>query len=67
MAGSCSGVVMAFVNCPVELLKVRLQIQSSSQMKLVLIPGPWDPSYDNRECSTIISLIAPLKLDAQKA
>ncbi len=27
LAGSLSGVVMATVNCPVELLKVRLQVQ----------------------------------------
>lgn len=27
LAGSLSGVVMAVVNCPVELLKVRLQVQ----------------------------------------
>lgn len=27
LAGSLSGVVMAGVNCPVELLKVRLQVQ----------------------------------------
>lgn len=27
LAGSLSGIVMATVNCPVELLKVRLQVQ----------------------------------------
>lgn len=27
LAGSLSGVVMAGVNCPVELIKVRLQVQ----------------------------------------
>lgn len=27
LAGSLSGIVMATVNCPVELLKIRLQVQ----------------------------------------
>ena len=31
-AGALSGGVMAFVNCPVELLKVRLQVQYSDKM-----------------------------------
>lgn len=31
LAGMASGCVMAFVNCPVELLKVRLQIQDHSK------------------------------------
>lgn len=29
MAGCMSGAVMALINCPVELLKVKLQIQTS--------------------------------------
>lgn len=29
LAGSLSGAVMSVVNCPVELLKVRLQVQDS--------------------------------------
>ncbi len=33
-AGSMAGVVMAFVNCPIELVKVRLQIQDPSKPKL---------------------------------
>ena len=35
LAGSMAGAMMAFVNCPVELLKVRLQIQDTSSGKLV--------------------------------
>lgn len=27
MAGSLAGFVMSFLNCPIELLKVKLQIQ----------------------------------------
>lgn len=36
LAGSMAGAMMALVNCPVELLKVRLQIQDSCSQKLVL-------------------------------
>ena len=34
MAGAMAGAVMAFANCPIELLKVRLQIQDPSQPRL---------------------------------
>lgn len=30
MAGALSGSIMAFVNCPVELLKVKLQVQGNA-------------------------------------
>ena len=29
VAGSLSGIVMASINCPVELLKIRLQVQDN--------------------------------------
>lgn len=35
LAGGMSGVVMAFVNCPIELLKVRLQVQDAGSVKQV--------------------------------
>lgn len=34
MAGALAGSVMAFANCPIELLKVRLQVQDPSRVKL---------------------------------
>lgn len=34
ISGSLAGSVMAFVNCPIELLKVRLQIQDPTRPKL---------------------------------
>ncbi len=34
LAGSLAGCVMAFVNCPIELLKVRLQIQNQATKKI---------------------------------
>lgn len=34
MAGALAGSAMAFANCPIELLKVRLQVQDPTKPKL---------------------------------
>jgi len=39
LAGSLAGGVMALVNCPIELLKVRLQVQDSTTVRKVLFIG----------------------------
>jgi solute carrier family 25 carnitine/acylcarnitine transporter 20/29 len=40
LAGAMAGGVMALLNCPIELLKVRLQIQDATQSKTVRLARP---------------------------
>lgn len=41
VAGGMAGALMAFVNCPVELLKVRLQTQDRAGPQQVHPGGLW--------------------------
>jgi len=43
VAGSMAGGVMAFVNCPVELLKVKLQTQFKPAPGSLPVPGAVKP------------------------